>query len=855
MHNFRITFLHPWLLLLIIPAIALTLLPYFLLNKRYRRTRNRIISMVLHCVVMALVISVLAGISINYQVANLENEVIFLVDVSATQEDVAQRRDEFVNQALIEGSFDGFKMGVVLFGFTQEYAAPFSYEAEELYNNYLAAILPDTSATDIAAALRYVAPLFEYPETAKIVLVSDGGETDEDALEAVRTISAQGTRVDTVYLAGGFENDTVRVTDIIFPDFHIDADKPFTLSAQLEAPPASGNEQHNVTFYDNGMEIATQTVTIAGGVQLVPFEHTFTESGLHEITMEVSEDGDGVGENNSYKAYVYVESFTKVLILNSETGASAAIEGVLASAEDVKYDVTTMLINEENLPRTVDGLRAYDQIILNNIAASDMPEGFDEALYSYVNDFGGGVFTTGGDDAAGGAHAYNRAELSDKGAESTMYDDLLPVEVINYTPPVGVFFIVDVSGSMASIQPDGKSKLEWAKEGLISTFDALTDRDFIGIMTLASVYGTVLPLTPRTREDVIREAIRGINGSGGTEFAPAVDRAGFALKTEQRIDKRHIVLITDGEPADDEAFLELVDSYSKEDGITFSLFLIGPENELCRQLEAHGGKVHAVPSEVDFIQAITNDLLADEIKEVEEREFHPRVANTLSVVVSGVAYGGVEGESDRAMTATLGGFYGTRKKSSADVILEGEFEVPIYAQWKLGKGMVGSFLCDLGGKWSSAFLDDADGRKLLLNAIANLMPIENIRARNIEYSFTEENYINQLSVAPKTPLGNGEKITGRIVYTDPATREEIEVPLDGSGNRENCYVTKGGSTASFWSAATGRTTSSRAIRSNSTRRSPIPRNTAKRPRRTSLRPIPRYSSPRSRAGPTAAPSA
>ena len=35
----------PWWLLLLIPALALTLIPYFKLKKRYRRTRNRISSM------------------------------------------------------------------------------------------------------------------------------------------------------------------------------------------------------------------------------------------------------------------------------------------------------------------------------------------------------------------------------------------------------------------------------------------------------------------------------------------------------------------------------------------------------------------------------------------------------------------------------------------------------------------------------------------------------------------------------------------------------------------------------------------------------------------------------------------
>ena len=44
MSHFRIDFAHPWLLLLLIPALALTLIPFFRLTKKFRRTRNRVVS-------------------------------------------------------------------------------------------------------------------------------------------------------------------------------------------------------------------------------------------------------------------------------------------------------------------------------------------------------------------------------------------------------------------------------------------------------------------------------------------------------------------------------------------------------------------------------------------------------------------------------------------------------------------------------------------------------------------------------------------------------------------------------------------------------------------------------------------
>ena len=79
MSDFRITFSNPWLLFLLIPAVALTLFPYFRVAKRYRRNRNRIVSVVLHSLIMLFSIALLSGIMFLYNVPNKENEIIILV--------------------------------------------------------------------------------------------------------------------------------------------------------------------------------------------------------------------------------------------------------------------------------------------------------------------------------------------------------------------------------------------------------------------------------------------------------------------------------------------------------------------------------------------------------------------------------------------------------------------------------------------------------------------------------------------------------------------------------------------------------------------------------------------------------
>ena len=177
MFNFTINFERPWFLLLLIPAVVLTLLPYFLSNKRYRRNRNRIVSIVLHMTALVLSITVLSGITFQYDVTNKENEVILLVDKSHSNENSLDEKDMFVRD-VINGAYSDFKIGVVTFGYNQVLAAPISSDTDEVLRGYLTAESPDDTATDIASALTYAASLFSKPESARIVLLSDGVETD-----------------------------------------------------------------------------------------------------------------------------------------------------------------------------------------------------------------------------------------------------------------------------------------------------------------------------------------------------------------------------------------------------------------------------------------------------------------------------------------------------------------------------------------------------------------------------------------------------------------------------------------------------------------------------------------------------
>ena len=812
MRNFAIHFQHPWLLLLLIPAFALTVVLYLCINKRFRNTRNRIVSIVLHSLVMVLCIFALSGIFFTYEEAHLENEILLLVDVSETEEQSAERRDEFIQTVISECGYDGYKVGVVTFGFDQRYAVPLTYDAKRVFKDYVDAEKPDGSATNIAAALRFVLEenLFERPETAKIVLITDGKETDETATSVIGSIAKKGITVDTVYISSDFEEDIVQVTGVTYPDHHLRQNEKFSLGVRLQARYA---DYTYIELFDNGesSEGMSQWVDLSAGDQTVTFSVAFETQGLHRISVKLSSWSDGFTSNNEFSSYYYLEMFSNILIVEHVAGESQALKKMIETDEVYKDSVDILNLSDyASLPQTVDDLRQYDQIILNNISNADMsklpvPETvedddgkdwFVKMLYSYVYDYGGGLFTVGGKDVNGSevtAHAYNRLDL-----RNTLFQEMLPVQAIDYTPPVAVMLIIDVSGSMAGQdQKPGDevrqgTPLFYAQEGAYACLDALTVRDYVGIMTLDSNYAEILSLTRVTENATIRRAISDIRVGSATVFSDAIKTAGERLRQQKNVDKRHIVIVSDGRPGEEEdKYLSVAKELYQSYGITISfagIDLTGSYYDAMKKMtDAAGGRTHTSSGD-QLKEEMRSDINAPEMKESSNEDFAPIVADELSYLFNGVEYG-TTSANRRAMDVKLGGFFGTRKRESADVMLMGDYEVPIYAQWKFGNGMIGSFMCDLDGSdtsWSKAFMADTNGQRFLFNVISNLMPIENLRPSDIRLELKESNYINQLSIF--TTLEEGQKIKGKIIeMTDDG---EIEYGMDViDGADEGIYVT------------------------------------------------------------------
>ena len=784
--NLSVNFTNAWWLLLLIPAVALTLGSYFKQNKRYRCTRNRIVSIAMHLVIMFLAILMLAGFTVEYYTPNTEKEVILLVDVSHTTQAAEQETDRFI-KTVVDNCDSMFKLGIVKFGYDQVYAAKLSNNSAKLYSEYLASGNPDSTATDLASALEYTAELFSRPESARIVLMTDALETDASAANVIKALAAKGISVDTVHITGEEVGNEVQIIDAAQSTDKIEVKTNFTLDVTVQSSFAG---TATITPYDNNIPGSAMQVELVEGVQTISIPYSFAWGGMHVMSYEIAATGDTLVQNNTYYNHIYIETFTEILVIESIGAESQSLVSMLGQELNVKV----VNVNDtENMPQSLEQLREYDEVLLVNVANKDMPEGFDEMLYQYVHDIGGGLFTICGNEAGSSdenwtANAYTREDMY-----GTLYQEMLPVEIVNYTAPVGVIIVVDTSGSMMG-DPYESSPLYWAMQGAQACLDALTERDYVGIMTLADRYTEELTLTPRTRRDKIlatiaemeEAAIKGTIVSGGTMFSPALERAGKALAARSDIEKKHIIIVTDGAPSKDDK--ENYQYWAQENaklGVTMSIVGIGTtDNDRANMIDLLVN--YAGRKESDFYNItkgnfeslptlMRENLEVPEIKSVNYEPFVP----TINV------YNSITNELNADEMPTLEGYYGVKLKENATAVLMGKY-TPIYSQWDFGKGRVGTFACDLNGTWSADMTASDVGKTLVNNIVYALFPTENVRDRGIEAAITGENYTTNLSIF--TELAEGEYI--KVTVTSPTNIQQVFTGNQETGFSRMSFATK-----------------------------------------------------------------
>lgn len=813
MSNISFEFANPLFLLVLVVAIPLALIPYFRTKKAKRRNRNKITSLVLHLIIVVLCTLVLSGFTIKQEDSLQKKETFIVVDVSRSIDNQADKIDEFVADILkdIDGNN---KVGIVTFSDDATVASPLSSNVSAALSALQNARRHGADkATDINEALTFTAKQFTNKNNAKIVIITDGIDTEnnliiysdnagdyyeytnnEIVLQTVKSLARQGISIDTVYFEPVRYDKDMQINSVLFRKSVLPLEPiDITVSVQSHV-----NAKATLSLYDrvdNGKYELKDTISYdvkMGDNPSIKFtDFKFEVAGLHTIKVELSGyGGDQIEENNVYYSYVNIETNKSILIVDGD--GKQANAGMFSLLTEMGYKAT--VVSPDKVPQRAADLTVYNEVILMNVNVSDLPNGYDRELDTYVGTYGGGLFTTGGNQT----YYYG-------GMDGTRFDTFLPVNVIPEENSVnGIMFVVDASGSMffdfyetrtggsTPKYPRGNSKYPDTK--MYQVEQALTSaamtifnkKDYIGLMHFGKKgISTDLPLSPASQRGSFISALNRISEIEGTQwYAPLVQAAEHLRDTAYDIDKKQIIFITDGDPRElgtvngineqTYNFAQLTQSFLDNYGVTTSVIGIdgaGTMNaamldNMTTAVDKNGKKRFYQTNSIEsLLQAISDECKAASTDTMNESgPYDVSVTEAASkdsaIFADVIARGGAMPKVQQYNGFTVKNDKNVEALLSADNVENGTDDA-IFARWTYGKGHVASFASDLSD-WAKSYYTDSTAKLFLKNAIMAILPEDSIKS-TLAVEYERKNHTTDIYVLGD--LTNGQAVF--IEVTDP----------------------------------------------------------------------------------------
>jgi uncharacterized membrane protein len=667
----------PLALLLLVPALALTLGLHVASRRRLGAGRRRA-ALAIRTVLLSALVFALAGFQLVLPVDRLAT--VFVVDLSDSVGN-AGREDAlaFLRETLAERP-DGDVAGIVAFG-REALVERLPTDLTEIDR---LASTPVKSATDIGAALRLAVALFPDDAQKRIVLLSDGNDTTGGGQAEAALAATQGVQVETRQIGLG------NVDEVLIERLTTPSTAALGESVQAVAEIRSSVAQTaTVRLFADGALVSTLPVQLQAGVTRVTFDVTPTEAGFHTFRAVVEAARDTFSQNDRADSNTIVKGEPRTLILAGNDTVAAELVAALESQRQLVDSIVP-----EALPTDFAGLATYDSIILVDVARLRLSDRQLGALQVYVRDLGRGLVMIGGPESYG-AGGYQRTPI----------EETLPVEMgvrdRQKQPDIALVVVIDQSGSMAACHCNtfnqgggggtgigGVEKVDIGKEAILRAAAALTERDELGVVSFNEAAHWVVRTQPLGEVDDLQGSISGIRADGQTNIFAGLDQAVESLEGAAAT-RRHIILLTDGWSSSGQ-YDEIL-ARMKAAGITLSTVGAGGgSNPFLEGLAQQGGGRFynaANPSSIpDIFLKETQQVSGQQIV---EEAFFP-IQTSSSPILRGLEDG----------LPQLRGYNGTTIKAAAQSVLVTARDDPLLAQWQYGLGRSVAWTSDATGRWA-----------------------------------------------------------------------------------------------------------------------------------------------------------
>ncbi len=671
----------PLALLLLIPAMGLTIVLYLGARRRLGAGRRRF-ALVVRTVLLVALVFALAGFRIVLPVDRLAT--VFVVDLSnSVGNDGREDALAFLRETL-DVIPDGDVAGIVAFG----KEALVERLPSDLGEIDRLASTPVRTATDIGAALRLASALFPDDTQKRIVLLSDGNDTTGSGQAEAVLAATRDIRIETRLIGLGAA-DEVLVERLTTPSTS-------NLGNSVEAIAeirSSVAQPATVRLFVNGELADTQSLNLQAGITRVVFDVEPTEAGFHTFRVVVEAGRDTFSENDRADSNTIVKGEPRTLVLAGDDAVATELVDALKAQ---RQNVDTIV--PEAMPTEFAALATYDSVVLVDVPRSRLTDRQLTALQVYVRDLGKGLVMIGGPDSYG-AGGYTKTPL----------EETLPVDMgvrdRQKQPDVALVVVIDQSGSMDACHCNsfnggmgggtgvgGVRKVDIGKEAILRAAAALTERDELGVVSFNEQAHWVVKTQPLGGITDLQGAVAGLQPLGQTNIFAGLEQAVESLEGATAT-RRHIILLTDGWSSSGQ--YDAIIARMKAAGITLSTVGAGGgSNPFLEGLATKGGGRFydaANPGSIpDIFLKETQQVSGEQIV---EEPFFP-ILTSSSPIMRGLDQG----------LPRLRGYNGTTAKPAAQTVLVTARDDPLLAQWQYGLGRSVAWTSDSTGRWARDWL-------------------------------------------------------------------------------------------------------------------------------------------------------
>ncbi len=772
----NISFDNPYLLLILIPILALILVPFFIAIRKENKSKSVIASLVIH-LVLALCITLALG-GMVYTAVMTETQVYVIADVSYSADRNLDQVDSYIKE--IEKNLPkNSRMGVVVFARESKVLTKLGDEFSTVKNHGFRAT--QVNATDIASALNETVTLFDSNVIKRVVLITDGKQTRSDdtgqLVAAVENAYANDIYIDAIYLDDNLPEDVpeVQISDVGFaPSTY----KNHKSTANLLIQSTYDTDNAIIDFFVDSVRTQTLSVSLNKGYNIINYDLPTGSAGRFDYRFTIRADADTATANNVYDITQSVANNMNVLLVSWDQNDVERLKQV--------YDEETVIdayIKDPVVPCTVEELCKYDEIVLSSFDVREIQNytSFIDAIDKCVSRFGKSLVTMGD------LKIQNKTDQIFR-----QFEDMLPVKFGNSDQDPKLYAIVlDTSRSMQNF-----SRLRIAKQSAIQLLNMLSDNDYVMVVNFWGDVNVLQAPTKASNREDIAELINDIEPYQGTMLGTAIDKAGD-LMIDMAFSEKQIMLISDGMSysLETDTPVEVVTKL-RDHGITTSVIHPAGTKDNSNQngnykglndiAKAGGGSYFAITREEDMLEIMFAEIADDLTDSVILGNSNVNIALRNDDVMNGI-------DSLPGIT----GYAYAKSKASATTVLTVPYvktggtvvDAPLFAYWEYGNGRVSSFTSTFAGDWNKKWNSETCTR-FFTNVFTESVPDEHTAepyAVNVEFDGSN----SQVEIVPVTlnpkavtevtiTMPDGTQVTETLIFDSTRYFYSFETPKIGN---------------------------------------------------------------------------